>query len=471
MGQQKFLLLTPRRRRDPEPEIQLLFHMKKYGQVTQTSEWGSFFNFLSINRYAAIFISCAAYADEYEQWARDFRRVHPRQPIILFTSKNEYDVRILHSTERIFSILRIGELEESMARCMERLEKYHSFAQSLRSRRSKDLLGPRGFGDFVGNSLPMNELYRQLTRVASSDYTVFISGESGTGKEVVARTIHQLSERSSMPYISINCAAIPENLLESELFGYEKGAFTGANQSKAGKFELAHTGTLFLDEIGDMPVGLQVKLLRVLEDGKIQPLGGVKEKQIDIRLITATHKNLTEQISLGLFREDLHYRLNVIALAVPPLRSRIDDLTLLVFFFLAKLLKGEDQTIQKVSWKLLDTLAELELAGNVRELENILTRSVFHTDGGFLSHDTLVTEEPVLKGVSHNQADSSTEQQIRPLWEVEKESLQKALSILDGNISQAANQLQISRTAIYRKIKKYGLQGSDSLDAQEDEHA
>lgn len=471
MTQQKFLMLNPRRRRDPEPEIQLLFHLKVYGDVTQTSEWGSFFNYLSINRYTAIFISCAAFADEYEQWARDFRRVHPHQPIILFTSKGEFDVRILKSTSKIFSILRIDKLEVSMASCMERLEKYHLLARSLKSRRSKDLLGPRGFGDFVGNSLSMNELYRQLTRVASSDYTVLIAGESGTGKEVVARTIHQLSERSSNPYISINCAAIPENLLESELFGYEKGAFTGANQTKAGKFELAHTGTLFLDEIGDMPMGLQVKLLRVLEDGKIQPLGGVQEKQVDIRLITATHKNLTDQISKGLFRDDLHYRLNVIPLAVPPLRSRIDDLTLLVLFFLAKLLKGEDQTIQKVSWDLVDTLAELELAGNVRELENILTRSVFHTDGVTLSHDTLVTEEPVQKGASQIDEDSNMEHPIRPLWEVEKETLQNALSILNGNISQAANQLQISRAAIYRKIKKYGLQESDDLDAQEDEHA
>ncbi|MCF7826986.1 MAG: sigma-54 factor interaction domain-containing protein, partial [Candidatus Marinimicrobia bacterium] len=186
----------------------------------------------------------------------------------------------------------MDSLQASLQSIMEQLDKYTEFEQGLRSKVSKSLLRPSGFGDFVGNSLPMLDVYRQLTRVAASEYTVLIRGESGSGKELVARTMHQLSERRDKPFVSINCAAIPENLLESELFGYEKGAFTGATQNKAGKFELANEGTLLLDEIGDMPMELQVKLLRVLENGKIQPLGSVKEKSVNIRLVTATHKNL-----------------------------------------------------------------------------------------------------------------------------------------------------------------------------------
>ncbi|MCF6239060.1 MAG: sigma-54 dependent transcriptional regulator, partial [Candidatus Marinimicrobia bacterium] len=312
-------------------------------------------------------------------------------------------------------------------------------------------------GDFIGNSEIMLDVYRQLTKVAASDYTVLIQGESGSGKELVAQAIHQLSDRKEQAFVSINCAAIPENLLESELFGYEKGAFTGATQNKAGKFELAHKGTLFLDEIGDMPLALQVKLLRILEDGRIQPLGSVREKKVDIRLVTATHRNLLDQIQQGLFREDLHYRLNVIPLQLPPLRDRTSDLPLLVLHFLEKLLRGEDQTIQRVAWDLFTELRTLDLKGNVRELENLLTRSVFQTDGDLLTREALLSGTSARPSVGHPAIPHGAGAAIQPLWQLEKEALQRALELLDGNISQAAVQLQISRTAIYRKIKKYGL--------------
>jgi transcriptional regulator with PAS, ATPase and Fis domain len=255
------------------------------------------------------------------------------------------------------------------------------------------------------------------------------------------------------------------------LFGFEKGAFTGANQNKAGKFELAHEGTLFLDEIGDMPLELQVKILRVLEDGKIQPLGSVKEKSVDIRLVTATHKNLPEQISKGLFREDLHYRLNVIPLKLPPLRSRTADLPLLVIFFLEKLLRGEDQTIKRVSWELIETLSSMDLHGNVRELENMLTRSVFQSDGPSLLPSSLMQDEVPESNATLDIAKAAEPSSIRPLWEIEKEALQYTLTELKGNISQAAAQLQISRTAIYRKIKKYDLNFSDNQGQEESKDA
>lgn len=462
----EFLLLNPRRRRDPEPEKILVANLKEYGQITQTSDWISLFNYTSINKYSAIFISCAAYGDEFSTWIRDLKRLHPHQAIILFSAKEAFDTRIVNETSRLFSMIRLKEIESSLASTIDQLNKYLEFSKGLSSKVSRQMLRPGGFGDFVGNSSPMIDVYRQLTRVAASEYTVLIRGESGSGKELVARTIHQLSERRSKPFVSINCAAIPENLLESELFGYEKGAFTGANQNKAGKFELANDGTLFLDEIGDMPLELQVKLLRVLEDGKIQPLGSTKEKSVNIRLVTATHKDLSKQIADGLFREDLHYRLNVIPLTLPPLRSRATDLPLLILFFLEKLLKGQDQPVKKVSWELINSLSEMKLLGNVRELENMLTRSVFQSDGPTLSPSALMEEEQELTEDESESTASTPPATIRPLWEIEKEAIHFTLTKLKGNISQAAAQLQISRTAIYRKIKKYEL--DFSVNSKED---
>jgi transcriptional regulator with PAS, ATPase and Fis domain len=304
--------------------------------------------------------------------------------------------------------------------------------------------------------------------VAGSDYTVLIQGESGSGKELVARTTHQLSARNEKPFVSINCAAIPENLLESELFGYEKGAFTGANQKKMGKFELAHGGTLFLDEIGDMPLGLQVKLLRVIEDRKIQPLGSIKETDIDVRLMTATHRDLDRQIALGDFREDLHYRLNVIPLHLPPLRERGSDLDLLTFNFLEKLLRGEDQPIEQINWSLISSLKEKSFKGNVRELENLLTRSVLASDGPILDDQSL-PHEASLAAVPTPDIVRDGDPDLQPLWQVEKEHLEKALLELDGNISQVSQVLEISRTAIYRKIKKYNLTVNVEPESSEDE--
>ncbi len=467
----EFLLLNLHRRKGSQPEKVLLEQLKRHGKTTQTSDWVSLFNYISIHPYTAIFIACGTFAEEHHTWIKDLRRVHPHQPIILFSAEQEFDARIVRETSKLFGVVRIKDIEITLDAIMEQLGKYTDFSKSLGSKTSKKLLRPGGFGEFVGNSVPMLDVYRQLTRVAASEYTVLIQGESGSGKELVAKTIHQLSERRDKPFVGINCAAIPENLLESELFGFEKGAFTGATQDKAGKFELANNGTLFLDEIGDMPLELQVKLLRVLEDGKIQPLGSVKEKSVDIRLVTATHKNLPEQITKGLFREDLHYRLNVIPLKLPPLRNRIADLTLLVLFYLEKLLRGEDQNIRKISWDLIESLSRMDLHGNVRELENMLTRSVFQSEGEVLSHSSLMLEDVGDSTASSEAEEGTIENTIRPLWEIEKEALQFTLTKLNGNISQAASQLQISRTAIYRKIKKYDLNFSDNSETSGENNA
>jgi len=468
----QFLILTPRRRSDPEPGNILLKSLSRYGKITKTSDWLSLFNYATITQYAAIFISCSAYANEHKQWIKDIKRLHPHQAIILFSANVDFDVSIIQETSRVFGLLNLSEIEVSLSVMLGQLDLYLQFKSDLKGKVSKSLLRPGGFGEFVGNSAKMISIYRQMTRISVSDYTVLIRGESGSGKELVARTIHRLSGRRDEAFVSINCAAIPENLLESELFGYEKGAFTGATHDKAGKFELAHKGTLFLDEIGDMPIALQVKLLRVLENGLIQPLGGVKEKEVDIRLVTATHRDLPTQIAKGLFREDLHYRLNVIPLNLPPLRARPTDLPLLVMHFLEKLLRGDDQPIRRVSWDLLSTLESLDLNGNVRELENLLTRSVFQTEGELLSSNpSLVSTEATEKSSTIPGSQIADIDEIRPLWQVEKEALMNALENLDGNISQAAAQLEISRAAIYRKIKKYDLAVSETDQDSGDHHA
>ena len=454
---QNFLILVPRRHQDQHPETLLLQQLGKYGDITRTSDWLSLFNFASINAYTAIFVSVAAYAEEAGDWIRDLRRLHPHQVLILFSKSPVFNVQLVRETTRIFGLLDLNRIETSLAELMTRLEKYQQFRTSLGGKVSRSLLRPGGFGEFVGNAESMLDVYRQMTRVAASDYTVLIQGESGSGKELVARTIHQLSPRAAKPFVGINCAAIPENLLESELFGYDKGAFTGAVQNKAGKFELAQGGTLFLDEIGDMPLGLQVKLLRVLEDKKIQPLGSIRETVIDLRLVTATHRDLNALIGQGSFREDLHYRLNVIPLTLPPLRERRSDLLLLVFNILEKLLRGEDQSIRQVSWGFVEALSKYPFKGNIRELENVLTRSVIATEGDLLdvtalpAHPMAAVEDGEINGIVQDKG------VIQPLWQVEKQQLQRALTLLDGNISQVAAKLEISRTAIYRKIKKYHL--------------
>jgi transcriptional regulator with PAS, ATPase and Fis domain len=464
----KFLILVPRRRSDPAFEKKLLTQLGQFGEVTRTGDWGSMFNYASILEYEAIFISCSAYADEAHLWQRDIKRLHPHQVIILYTRNGYFKVSLLKETKPIFAIFNAAADTPVLQTLMAHLDGYLKFRDGLKGKISRRLLRPNGFGEFIGNSQIMLDVYRQMTRVAGSDYTVLIQGESGSGKELVARTTHQLSARNEKPFVSINCAAIPENLLESELFGYEKGAFTGANQKKMGKFELAHGGTLFLDEIGDMPLGLQVKLLRVIEDRKIQPLGSIKETDIDVRLMTATHRDLDRQIALGDFREDLHYRLNVIPLHLPPLRERGSDLDLLTFNFLEKLLRGEDQPIEQINWSLISSLKEKSFKGNVRELENLLTRSVLASDGPILDDQSL-PHEASLAAVPTPDIVRDGDPDLQPLWQVEKEHLEKALLELDGNISQVSQVLEISRTAIYRKIKKYNLTVNVEPESSEDE--
>jgi Nif-specific regulatory protein len=309
------------------------------------------------------------------------------------------------------------------------------------------------FDNLIGNSGPMRQIYAQVSQVARSNATVLLRGESGTGKEMIANAIHYNSLRAKKPIIKINCAALPETLIESELFGYEKGAFTGANQRKKGRFELADGGTLFLDEIGDLPLQTQVKLLRVLQEREFERLGGTETLKVNVRLVTATNKNLEKEIAEGNFREDLFYRLNVFTIFLPPLRERKSDILLLSEHFLEKYEKIHGKVVKRISTPAIDMLTAYHYPGNVRELENAIERAVVVCDGNVIhGHHlppTLQTAE-----VSDTVTKVTLESAITAF---ERDLIQDTLKTTNGNCAKAANMLNTTERIINYKIKKYGI--------------
>jgi DNA-binding NtrC family response regulator len=332
------------------------------------------------------------------------------------------------------------------------------------SRLKGQLKSKYSFKQIIGNSKSMQDVFRSLERVVEANVTVSIRGESGTGKELLARSIHFNGLRKQKPFVAVNCAAIPESLLESELFGHEKGAFTGAIARRAGKFEQADGGTLFLDEIGDMPHSTQVKILRVLQERQFQRVGGTETVEVDVRVISATNKNLEEEMKKGNFREDLYYRINVYPIFVPPLRKRREDIPALAAFFLGKYNKEYRRKVKAILPQTLDYLMNYEWPGNVRELENVLERSFLHASDGVLASEHLPITVTSFKE-DLNSGDSfinlkkvvSLTRQITPLKDLEKEVLQQAIKLTNYNMSNAALELGIGRTTLYRKLEKYGI--------------
>jgi DNA-binding NtrC family response regulator len=304
--------------------------------------------------------------------------------------------------------------------------------------------------DFIYSSEKMHEVASLVVRVAKTDSTCLIEGESGVGKEVVVNLIHELSDRKEQPLVKVNCAAIPETLLESELFGYEKGAFTGAYQRKMGKFELANKGTIFLDEIGDVSPLLQSKLLRVLQEREIERLGGLHPIKIDVRIITATNKELDEEVKKGTFREDLYYRLNVVKIRIPALRERKEDIPLLIDFFLKRFNDKHKRSLKGFAREARDMLIKYDYPGNVRELENVVERAVVLTRGDYISTEDL----PTLSGRGQTSAEGSMKGTVESM---EKKMILEALSKSDWVQTKAAEDLGVSERMLRYKIKKYGI--------------
>ena len=303
---------------------------------------------------------------------------------------------------------------------------------------------------FIYSGEKMHEVASLIVRVARTDSTCIIEGESGVGKEVVVNLIHELSERKNAPLVKVNCAAIPETLLESELFGYEKGAFTGAYQRKIGKFELATKGTIFLDEIGDISPILQSKLLRAIQEREIERLGGLHAVKVDVRIIVATNKRLEEEVKKGTFREDLYYRLNVVSILVPPLRDRKEDVPLLIEYFTKKFNDKHKRNIKGVTREARDILLKYDYPGNVRELENIVERAIVLTRGDYISVEDL----PTVSGKVPTSAEGSMNEVVESL---EKSMLIDALTQNEWVQIKAASQLGISERMLRYKMKKYNI--------------
>jgi DNA-binding NtrC family response regulator len=309
--------------------------------------------------------------------------------------------------------------------------------------------------NIVGKSKAMSDIFQLLKKVSPLSSTVLIEGESGTGKELIARAIHQNGLRSQQRFVAINCGAIPLNLLESELFGYERGAFTGAVQEKRGLFEAANRGTIFLDEISEMDQSLQVKLLRVIQEKRFQRIGGTEEIATDVRIVTSTNRNLSQEVVEGRFRKDLFYRINVIKIQIPPLRERLEDIPLLSHFFLTKYSKEFNKAITGISPRVMSVFLHYRWDGNVRELENVVEHAVAMGESEEISLADL--PEYLVNATSGIEAGAA----IKPFDEAkrhfERQYVERALEKCHGNIAEAARLTSIPRQNIYEKIKKYGI--------------
>ena len=313
------------------------------------------------------------------------------------------------------------------------------------------------FGEMVAKSPAMQQVFALSSKVARFNTTVLITGESGTGKELIAKGIHHAGDRSTKPLIAVNCGTIPENLMESELFGHLKGAFTGADHNKKGLFEVADKGTIFLDEIGELSQPLQVKLLRVLQESEIRPIGAAKPLNVDVRVIAATARNLTEAIKSGVFREDLFYRLNVVAIHLPPLRERGEDITLLCRYFIQRFNTSLKLSIEKIAPEAMKQLMYYNWPGNVRELENAIERAMVLADGpilsdsdfpaGMMSSNDSKSEDELFKGYSLKQGQKILEQKY----------IKRALKATNGNRTHAAQLLEISHPSLLSKMKAYKI--------------
>ncbi|MBI1289798.1 response regulator [bacterium] len=318
-----------------------------------------------------------------------------------------------------------------------------------------------GIEGMIGETSEMLAIYDKVRLIAPTRANVLILGESGTGKEVLAKAVHQASPRARKPFVAVHCAALPEALLESELFGHERGAFTGAVSKRQGRFELASGGTIFLDEIGEVPLSMQVKLLRVLEAREIQRVGGSETVSVDVRILAATNRDLAEEVSEGRFREDLYYRLNVVSITLPPLRHRRGDIPLLVRTFLAEFARENGREVPSISREAMDILTSYHWPGNVRELRNVIENTSVFLRGNTVEPANLPINvakkappaapgEPVTDGISFPMG--------MALEEVETAYLRKTLEICDGNRTRAADMLKISRRTLQRRIKELGLE-------------
>ena len=376
--------------------------------------------------------------------------LYPRISVIVLTQFGTIDSAIeagrIGARDYITKPFRIEELRVRLDRAMQAVD-----LQEENRQLREQLHTQVAFGSFIGSSEKMRRVYRMIEKVGPRNYSVLILGESGTGKELVARAVHLTSPRRDRPFVPVDCSAITPTLIESELFGYVKGAFTGAMQSKQGLLEAANGGTLFLDEIGEMPVDMQAKLLRALQEREVKPVGATERRHIDVRLIAATNRDLEAAIKSGAFRQDLYFRLNVVQVKLPPLRERKTDIPLLVASFLEKYAPPEGP-VPEISEEAMRTFMAYDWPGNVRELENAVARAVAHTSSPVIHVGDLPSSlhyPPVEK--------AAVKDEILPLEELERRAIVRTLRETNGDKALAAKLLGIGKTTLYRKLKQYNV--------------
>jgi two-component system, NtrC family, response regulator len=384
------------------------------------------------------------------------KTLDPDLPVILMTAFAEVDQAVSAMKKGALDHIQKPFDNKDVKRAVARGVEKRSLVRNIRYLETE--LGTM-WGNIVGKSKAMEKVFTIMKRAADTPTTVLVCGESGTGKELVARGLHKASSRSNAPFVSMNCAAVPENLLESELFGYEKGAFTGANSLRQGKFEFANGGVIFLDEVGEMSLNLQVKLLRVLQEHEFQRVGGNKDIRVDVRIIAATNKNLKEEVDAGRFRGDLFFRLNVVRVDVPPLRERRADIPFLVAHFLKKFGEKLGRSIPDVDPKVMSSLYAYSWPGNVRELENTIERAMVLCRSTAIMPDDLpaeIRETPEI-GDGLDRLISGEKGLVETLEAIEERLIRQALKNAGNIQAQAAKTLGVSRSNLQYKMKKYGL--------------
>jgi two-component system response regulator HydG len=386
----------------------------------------------------------------------EIKAYNPAIPVIIMTAYSSVDTAVEAMKKGAYDYLTkpldFDELRLTMERAMDHCQLKEE------NRMLRETLGTHfDSRNIIGTSSAMVRLLETVAQVAPSEATVLISGESGTGKELIAGAIHFNSTRKDGPFVKMNCAAVTETLLESELFGHEKGAFTGAHRLREGRFRQAHGGSLFLDEVSEMSLSMQAKLLRVLQEREITRVGGEEAIKVDVRVIAATNKDLAQEIQAGHFREDLYYRLNVVGLTVPPLRERKEDIPLLAQYFMTRFAEKNRKPVKQITPQAMDRLLKHPWPGNVRELMNSIERAVVLSRSEYLDEQDLPTgarqdlsEEQVSPAAASLPPDL-------PLDEVEKATILKTLESVKGNKSEAARRLGITRRTLHKKLKKYGV--------------
>ncbi|MCB9685627.1 MAG: sigma-54-dependent Fis family transcriptional regulator [Alphaproteobacteria bacterium] len=443
---------------DDEPSIRkvLSAHLRRMGHEVDTAEDGEIaIARLSEEPYHLVVSDLKMPRTDGMSLLRWVERHQPGLPLVLVTAHGTVETAVEALKHGAHDYLTkpfdLGELERTIAKALATEAKNAQQMHAEPGSASKAI---------IGSTPQMREVFRLVDKVAASPTTVLITGESGTGKELVARALHEKSERRDAPFIQVNCGAIPETLFEAELFGYEKGAFTGAVGSKPGRFELAHGGTLFLDEIGELPRDLQVKLLRALQERRIDRVGGVKPIEVDVRVVAATNVDLQKAVEDGRFRNDLYYRLSVFPIHLPSLRERVDDLPILVEHFLRQFSTRLGKSVTRVSPDALAALLEHPWPGNIRELENLVERAVLLTESDTVTLADLPAlrrgSGPALDGEELDALDLKEYVRVH-LARIERARIQRVLQVEDGNVTRAARRLGISRKSLQTKMKEYGL--------------